>query len=112
MTYKAIVSNLVSDATREWVKAVLKENRVEYKWVYASTPKIDKYDSYTGYMWETRAQIYFDGRPTATVIVGGTVDDLVGICCSVMWDESKTETLWMSVEDTRQFLGITELKIA
>lgn len=111
MTYKAIVSNLVSDATREWVKAVLKENGVEYKWVYAGTPKIEKGSAY-GFLWEAEATVYFEDRPSVTVIVGGTVDDLVGICCSVMWDESKTNTLWMSVEDTRRCLGITELKIA
>lgn len=112
MTYKAIVSNLVSDAAMEWVKAVLKENGVEYRWVYAATPKIERGSAYGGFLWEAEATVSFEGRPSVTVIVGGTVDDLVGICCSVMWNESKTETLWMSVEDTRQCLGITELKIA
>lgn len=116
MTYKAIVKEMVREKARKWVNSLLNENNISYE--YTLTANIDiKLDKESDcFLWEVIADIY--GIPGCgrlgyiRVCVGGSADDLLGICCSVIWSSDKKTIIWMASDETRKDLNITEFKIS
>lgn len=109
MTYKKVVEHLIEANARKWLEEILNENGIEYDYTMTmgSTLENDK-DTDTIY-WETVFTVRVNGI-RKSVIVGGTADDLCGICTSVLWDKGKN-ILWMSVKKTREVLGIETLNL-
>ena len=115
MTYQAIVKELVREKAIKWIYDLLKENGYTYKYVLSETVNIEKCKDSDCFLWDFFADIY--GIPGCgrlgyiRVRVGGSVDDLLGICCSVIWSADKS-IIWMSSEETRKDLNITEFRIS
>lgn len=113
MTYKAIVKEMVRTEACKWVESLLKENDIEFRYVCANTEDVNLENDKKAdqVYWDVKVEIWRSSWDI-TLIVGGTVDDMCGICKSVIWDRSQRNILWMSVEETRKQLGIGEFKIA
>ena len=111
VTYKRIVKMLVEQEANAWLKKVLKENKVEYLFLSTSDPTMEIDKEIDSYLWEMKAEVYMDRYLKHEVIVGGTVDDLCGVCCSVIWNNGKKDTIWMAVPKIREALEIKEFKL-
>ena len=113
MTYKKLAIELIRREADKWLEEVLKENGVCYHWVHTSDPTIEDCKEKDMFYWDCRANVVLSDSPkyeTVRVIIGGTADDLVGVCSSVLWNEDK-KILWMSVAKTREQLGIEKLDL-
>ena len=108
MTYKAIVDGLIRRDSMEWVEGLLKESGIAYKWVHDCGVNFEPEKEQI--LYDILLEIVLPDYATVYVRVGGTVSD-VGIFHSVIWDREH-EIIWMSVEKTRDALGIEEFKIA
>lgn len=111
MTYKAIVERMVERKAETWVRDLLNESGFNYDWTGAEIAPMENEKWH--FSWTVNVDITSrkDGYSHRYVVVGGTVDDLVGICCSCIWDENHN-IIWMAVPETRKALGIKEFKIA
>ena len=105
MTYKKIVERLVEDKARAFMEKALADNGIEAEYVIVDGSTLENDRKRDTVFWETvlTARINNIRRK---YIVGGTADDLCGICASVIWN-GKHDILWMSVKQTREELGIT-----
>lgn len=109
MTYKRLAIELVRRSAITWLEETLEQNNIEYQLIVADDPIMvnDKKDVF---YFDCNMRIIFPTNKHINVIVGGTADDMLGVCNSVLWDENK-KVLWMSVAETRKQLGITELNL-
>ena len=105
MTYKAIVKGLIERSADEWATSLLEENGIPFLWTSVELTEIDmeKYHA----LWTCKVTITEESNRTYTIYVGGSADDLLGICNSVIWDDNHKE-IWFAVPKTREMLGITE----
>ena len=110
MTYKAIVKELIRTEAETWVEKLLKDNNIEYKYTSSTVIEMENDKKYDHILWQAAIDITFNNRHKK-VVVGGTADDVLGICKSVVWDGG-LNIIWMSRKETRDQLGITEFKIA
>ena len=115
MTYKAIVKELVRQDAEHWVRNLLHINKISHKWTSSEIADIKADKEYNGFLWEAKVKVC--GIPGArnyvtTIYVGGSVDDMIGICCSVIWSADKKTIIWMASEETRKDLNITEFRIS
>lgn len=108
MTYKSIVKHMVEQDARTWFEKVLIENGFNDTLVFIESSDFEQ-EKDTIY-WSVKVDAHFKSTMRHFEI-GGTVDDLCGICCSVIWDHNH-QVVWMNVKETRETLGIKELKIA
>lgn len=104
MTYKKIVEMLVEDKAKSWLEKVLGDNLVDYDYIFVEGSTLENWKEPDTILWETVLTVKTDGIRRG-VIIGGTVDDITGICPSVIWN-AKKDILWMAVEKTREDLGI------
>ena len=111
MTYKKIVERMIEMSVCRWVANLLVEYDIDYKYITPEISNIEK-EGNLHYQWEVEVKIALPDYRKVTVIAGGTVDDIVGICNSVIWNYDKKKILWMGAESTRKKLGIMEFKIA
>lgn len=114
MTYKAIVKEMIRREAERWVCSIMDENNISYKWTSSETTDIEADKDSNGFLWEAKVDVY--GRPGCgngyiRMLVGGSVDDMIGICCSVIWSADKKTIIWMASEETRKDLGITEFRL-
>ena len=110
MTYKRLAMRLVCTAVRKWIEEVLTENGIDYMWVSTNYPTMQNDKKQDCFCWDCAAEIMLPNYKEIKVIAGGTADDILGISESVLWNENK-KILWMSVSETREQLGITELNL-
>lgn len=112
MTYKAIVERMVEIEAKKFVEKTLKENGIEYKFTDTWNTTMENDKKADTIFWDVEVKIYTGDVLPTKVVVGGTADSHCMICTSVIWDSRKRDILWMSVESTRNDLGIKEFKIA
>ena len=115
MTYKAIVKEMIRREAERWICSLLDENNISYKWTSSEITDIKADKDFNGFLWEAKVDVC--GIPGQRVYciplyVGGSVDDMIGICPSVIWSADKKTIIWMSSEKTRENLGITEFRIS
>jgi len=115
MTYKAIVKEMIRREAERWVCSIMDENNISYKWTSSEITDIEMDKDSNGFLWE--AKVIVCGIPGQRVyslplFVGGSVDDMIGICCSVIWSSDKKTIIWMASEETRKDLNITEFRIS
>ena len=109
MTYKKIVIDILQQQSREWVEKLLNENGIEYDFTWSDILELENDKEQDMIYWTVEVTVGMNGL-RKVLQVGGTADDLTGICKSVIWD-SKKNIVWMSVKETRDQLGITEFNI-
>lgn len=118
MTYKAIVKDLLEKDSKQWVKKLLVENGLmdedeERGWICsAECENMTNEGQHISY--EVKVVIVWkEGLPIHTDLrVGGTIDDMVGLCHSVIWNDDKSDIIWMATKTARLALGITEFKLS
>lgn len=111
MTYKAIVKNMIEIKAGNWVEKLLKENNIEYKWTEEEVTNLENDKESNTILYTCTVTITLEAYNKVVVLVGGTADDMCGICTSVIWDENHDNIIWMSVAETRNELGINEFKL-
>ena len=115
MTYKAIVKEMIRREAERWVCSIMDENNISYKWTSSEISDIKMDKDYNSFLWEVKVDVC--GIPGQRVYslplyIGGSVDDMIGICCSVIWSMDKRKIIWMASEETRKDLNITEFKLS
>lgn len=106
MTYKAIVTALVEKSAREWVEKLLSEaGYVDYH-VFADDTDLTNDPKADTMLWTVKVWARI-GQARQNFEVGGTADDICGICNSVIWDDGRHKILWMGTTSAREQLGIT-----
>lgn len=113
MTYKKIVAAMVEQDARQWMEKVLSENGYDEAYVFVDDVQLENDKEKDTIYWTVKVDIRFK----MDIInyhfeIGGTADDLCGICHSVIWTADKKQILWMSVKESRKQLGIESFKIA
>ena len=107
MNYKKILASIIEREATDWINELMISNQINGNALSESI--IFEYDKESSqYLWEVRVRIIGQSN---TVIVGGTVNDYLGIVKSVVWNNNKSIILWMASLATRQYLGITEFNI-
>ena len=108
MTYKKIVAAMIESDARTWIENILEGTDYENALVFNTDPvKFEYNKEHDHFFWTVKFNISpRRGYMIYSVIAGGTVDDLCGICCSVLWAEDGREIIWMNQPDTRKALGI------
>ena len=110
-SYKKIVAHLLEMTAQSWVEKLLENSGIEYNFTSAKETEMENDKGMDTVYWKVPIEISRKGNIFPTVvIVGGTADDLCGICKSVIWDEKK-EIIWMAVKETREKLGIDKFDI-
>ena len=112
MTYKAIVKEMIRAEAKGWLESVLEQHLINYRFMDSGSVTemyIDKEQDTVYWAVKVSLNMAVFG-PDTVVKVGGTADDLLGICCSVIWD-GNGNIIWMANKDTRGSLGITEFKL-
>lgn len=112
MTYKAIVKEMIRMSATEWIGKLLAENGIKYHYTVSDVTEMENDKKTDTIYWNVRIEIHDERWSYKEVNVGGTADDMVGICNSCIWDADKKNIIWMSVESTREDLGIKEFKVA
>lgn len=111
MTYKSIVEYLIREDAEAWVEELLKQNNIKFRFLSGGDFSIEKDDNDTGFTYEVGVDFKKGDSPAyTTVIVGGAVDDMVGICHSCIWSEDR-KLIWLEVETSRKALGIERFEI-
>lgn len=114
MTYKKIVKNLIREEADKLVREALKESGIEYRYTTAfdEDVKMENDKDTDQIFWDAIVRVTTQEWREATYKVGGTADDCVGICASVIWDAHEDyKALWYAVKSTREFFDIKALKI-
>ena len=110
-SYKKIVAHLLEMTAQSWVEQLLEKNGIEYTFTSVRETEMENDKEEGTVYWKVPIEISRKGNIFPTVvIVGGTADDLCGICKSVIWDDKK-EIIWMTVKETREKLGIDRFVI-
>lgn len=109
MTYKKCLEHLITVKSRKWIESLLAESSIQYRFVSCDDAVIEKDDD-GSFLWTCRVHVHTGEYGHEVVDVGGTVDDLVGICKSVVWDVNHM-IVWMSSKGTREALGIEQFKL-
>ena len=104
MTYKKIVQKLIADEADKYIYSLVSNIRYSS----AGKPHMEHDNDSDSILWDVVVTIVTDDRTQHKVCVGGTADDLIGICVSCVWDEEKKKLLWMSRQTARKELGIVE----
>lgn len=109
MTFKKIVTGLVGMSADRWVRDLIREGN--YDWTTVKSVSFDL-DGTFGNQYTVEIEVTKRGLPykKTQLFVGGAVDEY-NIYNSVIWDESHN-IIWMSVERSREELGITEFKLS
>lgn len=111
MTYKKIVQRLAEDEARAFLENALNENNIPYQWVFLEDSSLEMDKDAGVVYWEARFSIILKDHAGTIVTVGGTADDLVGVCASVIWKGDRQNIVWMAVKKTRESLGIKEMSL-
>lgn len=109
MTYKKIVEGMVRRDSIDWVEELLNEHDIKFKWVWDCGVNFEQEKELVYY--DILCEVIMSDYYKVYVMVGGTIDDS-GIAHSVVWDADKKNIIWMEAKETREFLGISEFKIA
>ena len=109
MTYKKIVEEMLRTDSTEWVNDLLKENEIPYKWVFGCGVEMEKEKDEI--LYTVLCEIVLENYSKRYVKVGGTVDDILGICHSAIWDGKQKNVIWMNTESGRDALKIKEFKL-
>ena len=113
MTYKAIVKELIRNDAKAWVEKLLNENGIAFRYTLSETSELKHDKESNTILWTAKIEIKMEGqRDLLTVYAGGTADDFLGICHSVLWNKDMKKILWMANYDTRKSLGIKTFQIA
>lgn len=110
MTYKSIVTAMIEKDSQNWIEGLLGKHDIEFRWTETEIKEL-KYNKYD-YLYVCNVKVIFPNYKRVVLEVGGTVDDILGICHSVIWNEDGNQIVWMNQEKTREQLGIEEFKIA
>lgn len=111
MTYKAIVREMIRTKAEGWVDELLHSNNIKHQ--FTVTGEVSMEIEKEHIFWDVEVEIFFAGKWNPTVVhVGGTADDMVGICNSCILDADKKNIIWMNVKKTREEIGIKEFKVA
>lgn len=112
MTYKKIVANLVEEDARNWMEKVLDANGYDKAFIFVEDVELENDKERDTVFWSVKVEVRFERDILRYCFeIGGTADDLCGICHSVIWGRNR-EVLWMSVKETREDLGIESFKLA
>lgn len=111
MTFKAIVKMMIEQEADAWVRKLMDEAGFQYNWTSCTIQELTADKNYFGWTAYVDITSREGGYTHKRVEVGGTVDDITGICCSCIWNQNH-ELIWMAVPETRKALGISEFKIA
>lgn len=116
MTYKKIVEFEIEQDARKWVEEVISESGYEEvygkPYVFIDSIELENDKRCDIVFWTVKADVRFESNMLRRHLeVGGTADDLCGICHSVIWDAAH-DILWMSVKSTREALGIDTFKFS
>lgn len=110
MTFKKIVAGLVGRSADRWVRDLIGEGN--FDWTSTGSVSFDL-DGTVGNTYTVEIEVVakqgYSYKKTK-LFVGGSVDEY-NIYNSVIWDANHN-IIWMSVEKTREDLGITEFKIS
>ena len=101
MTFKAIVKFMVGKEATEAIENLLKENGIEYKFALTEGVEFEK-EYNIHFLWTVGVKIHFE-RHSCTYKIGGTVDDLLGICVSCVWNND--ELVWLFNPESRKAMG-------
>ena len=112
MTYKKIVEELIRAKANKWVRELLEENGIEYRFVTVGNAEMENDKERDTIFWHVPVEVVKEDYHHVSLTVGGTADDTCGICRSVIYRGSSLNVIWMEVEETREQLGIEEFKIA
>lgn len=115
MTYKKIVQSMVEDKARFFVSHALEYNDYKEDEFFLFTRDVNfEHDKESDtILWDVDIDIHIRKDPlTYRVRVGGTVDDMCGVCYSVIWNRKQFhEIMWMSASRTREELGIDKFDL-
>ena len=104
MTYKKCLEHLITVKSRKWIESLLAESSIQHRFVSCDDAVIERDDD-GSFVWSCRVHVHTGEYGHEVVNVGGTVDDLIGICKSVVWDVNNM-IVWASSKGTREALGI------
>lgn len=111
MTYKKIVANMVEADAIKWAEKVIRENGYGEVFVWSDGVELEHDKEGDMFLWTVSLTVSFHNDIISRhVDVSGTVDDVCGICHSVIWSKNHN-ILWMNVPQTRETLGITKFDI-
>lgn len=110
MTYKSIVENLITEDAEKFLQEALNKSAIEFKYTTPEKVTMDRNKEDDTIYWEATFTVKKDFLDWTPVIVGGTCDDIIGICSSVIWDESY-HPLWFSQKSSREAHRITKLAV-
>jgi len=111
MTYKAIVKELIKMEAMGWLENLMKEHGIDFMWTCGTVTEMENDKQSDSILWTVEVGVTLPGYEKVTVKVGGTSDDLIPVCCSVIQDKGHN-ILWMASPSTRENLGIEKFKIA
>ena len=109
MTYKKILESMIRTESMNWIESLLADSSIQYRFVSGDDAVIERDDD-GSFVWSCRVKVYTEDYCQYTVEAGGTVDDMLGICKSVVWDENHM-IVWMARQGTREALGIEQFKL-
>ncbi len=114
MTYKAIVEGMTRGIAKQWVQQLLDDNGIKYRWVDCDEASFE--NDRPNLLWTCKVDIVLENYVHRSVIVGGSADDMIGICCSAIWRDIGEQSLgkepiWMNSCKSRWSLGIKEFRL-
>lgn len=109
MTYKKIVNEMLKRDSVEWVRELMKKNNIDHRWIDAGDPYIERRTD--DMLYSVKLTVTMRDYEKKELEVGGSIDDLIGLCHSCVLDASNGHILWMNVPDTRKLIGITEFQM-
>lgn len=111
MTYKAVVAGMLERDSSKWIEKLLKEHNIVFSFAVSEIEELTQEKDDIYYTCKTTIYGTKYSIIPVSVYVGGVVNER-GIYHSVVWKNKEHDICWMSVEKTREELGIKEFKIA
>ncbi len=108
MTFKSVVNHLVQDKAFTAFKKLMDESGIEYWYISPEDVEFEKYKN-IHYYWSMNAEVQFNRNHSCVYKIGGTVDDLIGICVSCI--HKNNELVWLFNPESREKLGIKKFEI-
>jgi len=103
MTYKNMIKGIAGREAKKWVESFIKTESG-----LASCDDVELRIEDGICYFEAKIHVYGIKSPMNKYTVGGTICESGYVYNSVIYDWNK-KTVWLSVEETRQTMGITEL---
>lgn len=114
MTYKGIIEMMIERESINWVEDLLKKNGFENYCTIGNGVEITKDKRVDYFLFDAKIKVFgleIGVNNEKQLIIGGTVDDTIGICTSVIWNADKSKVIWTSASDTRDLFKITDFEI-